>query len=109
MSVKPTISEETDIEVRPARPDQEPSYGDKDGITTTANHLENADTAPGNSGNLVYAHEDEEPEIHIRTWIAYASMVILIFVQSLSLQAPPSVVSISTPFLLPVSPLKTES
>lgn len=44
------------------------------------------------SGNLVYDHDDEEPEIHLRTWIAMASMFMMNFVQVFALQGPPSVV-----------------
>lgn len=45
------------------------------------------------SGNLVYNDVDEEPAIHLRTWIALASMFLMNFVQTFALQGPPSVVS----------------
>ncbi len=45
------------------------------------------------TGNLVYDNVDEEPVIHLRTWIALASMFIMNFVQTFALQGPPSVVS----------------
>jgi hypothetical protein len=43
--------------------------------------------------NLVYDNVDEEPAIHLRTWIALASMFIMNFVQTFALQGPPAVVS----------------
>ena len=68
---------------------------EKNEITSNANHLEKAET--GSSGNLVYTDEDEEPELHLRTWIALASMILLLCVQNFSLQGPPAVVSDATP------------
>ncbi|CAI6094694.1 unnamed protein product [Clonostachys chloroleuca] len=44
--------------------------------------------------NLVYDNADEEPVVHLRTWIALASMFLMNFVQTLALQGPPSVLSI---------------
>ena len=69
--------------------------GEKITSEAEAAHLEDGKASAAMSVNLVYADEDEEPKIHFRTWIAYASMMILIFVQNMSLQAPPSVVSIT--------------
>ena len=54
-----------------------------------AKHLEETATK---DGNLVYDGE-EEPEIHMRTWIALASMFLLNLVQVFALQGPPAVVS----------------
>lgn len=42
--------------------------------------------------NLVY-DGDEEPEIHMRTWVALAAMFLLNLVQVFALQGPPAVVS----------------
>lgn len=42
--------------------------------------------------NLVYSNGKEEPEIHLRTWVAVASMLLLNYVQVLALQSPPAVV-----------------
>jgi hypothetical protein len=53
-------------------------------------HLENAVTL---EDNLVYNAVDEEPEIHMRTWIALAAMFLLNLVQVFALQGPPAVVS----------------
>lgn len=44
--------------------------------------------------NLVYDHNDEEPEPHARTYLAVAAMFLLNMVQVLALQAPPAVVCI---------------
>ncbi|CAM1503636.1 Fc.00g012270.m01.CDS01 [Cosmosporella sp. VM-42] len=41
--------------------------------------------------NLTYSAVDEEPEIHFRTYIAVAAMLILNFVQIIALQGPPLV------------------
>jgi len=47
------------------------------------------------SFNLVYNDDEEEPEIHARTWIALAAMFLLNFVQVVALQSPPAVVSLA--------------
>lgn len=52
-------------------------------------HLEQPATQ---EGNLIYDGE-EEPEIHMRTWIALAAMWLLNLVQVFALQGPPAVVS----------------
>ncbi|KIV91817.1 hypothetical protein PV10_06314 [Exophiala mesophila] len=41
----------------------------------------------------VWDNEDEEPELHMRTWVALAAMVVLQFVMLLALQGPPAVLS----------------
>ena len=43
--------------------------------------------------NLVYDDAEEEPEIHVRTWVAVAAMFLLNLVQILALLGPPVVVS----------------
>lgn len=45
------------------------------------------------SENLVYDDDEEEPELHIRTYFALAAMFLLNLVQVLALQGPPAVVS----------------
>lgn len=45
------------------------------------------------STNLVYDDVEEVPELHMRTWIALASMFLLNLVQLIALQGPPAVVS----------------
>ena len=52
-------------------------------------HLEHVLTS---SANLVYDENDEEPELHARTYIALAAMFFLNLVQVLALQGPPAVV-----------------
>lgn len=42
--------------------------------------------------NLTYNDVDEEPEIHARTWIALAAMVLLNYVFVVALLGPPAVV-----------------
>jgi len=51
--------------------------------------LENVITAPA---NFVYDDDDEEPELHARTYFALAAMFFLNLVQVLALQGPPAVV-----------------
>jgi hypothetical protein len=53
-------------------------------------HLEQTETA---SGNLVYDDNDEEPELHARTYFALLAMFFLNLVQVFALQGPPAVVS----------------
>ena len=43
--------------------------------------------------NLAYNIVDEEPEIHLQTYIAVAAMLFLNYVQIIALQGPPVVVS----------------
>ena len=65
-------------------------------VVNLPEHVENEDSNSTLSVNLVYTNDDEEPEIHIRTWIAYGSMMLLIFCQNMCLQGPPSVVRIGS-------------
>lgn len=54
-------------------------------------HLERADSP---TGNLVYDEADEEPELHGRTFIAVAAMLLLNLIQVFALQGPPVVVRV---------------
>ncbi len=54
-----------------------------------AQHLEHAQTS---SRNLVYNDDEEEPEIHARTYVALAAMFLLNLVQVVALLGPPAVV-----------------
>ena len=54
-----------------------------------AQHMEKSVTEE----NLSYDDPEEEPEIHVRTWIALASMFFLNLAQVFALQGPPAVVS----------------
>lgn len=62
-------------------------------LSAQPTHVEDGNPDSSLPGNLVYVQEDEEPEIHIRTWVAYGSMLLLIYCQNMCLQGPPSVVS----------------
>ena len=53
-----------------------------------AQHVEK----PVTEGNIVYDDVEEEPELHMRTYIALASMFLLNLVQVFALQGPPAVV-----------------
>jgi hypothetical protein len=52
-------------------------------------HLEHVKTS---SLNLEYNDDEEEPEIHARTYVALAAMLLLNLVQVFALQGPPAVV-----------------
>jgi hypothetical protein len=43
--------------------------------------------------NLMYADDDQEPEIHLRTWIAVLAMCVLGYVQLVALTGPSTIVS----------------
>lgn len=53
-------------------------------------HMEHVKPA---SINFEYNDDEEEPEIHARTYVALAAMIILNLVQVVALQGPPAVVS----------------
>ncbi len=53
-------------------------------------HLDRVLTS--STGNLVYDNNEEEPEIHARTWFALLAMFLLNLVQVFALQGPPAVV-----------------
>ncbi len=55
---------------------------------------ENAPVAQG-AQDPVYDQDEEEPQLHARTWIALAAFFLLNYVQVLALQSPSSVVSIA--------------
>jgi hypothetical protein len=50
---------------------------------------------PTSNQVLVYDNSEEVPELHMRTWVAMASMMLLKFAELLALQGPPAVVSTS--------------
>jgi hypothetical protein len=58
-------------------------------IVVDEKHLERVPTP---NSNLVYDHDEDEPELHLRTYFALAAMFLLNLVQVLALQAPPAVV-----------------
>lgn len=47
---------------------------------------------PNSTVDLVYDNDDEEPELHLRTYVALATMFLLNLVQVFALQGPPAVV-----------------
>jgi hypothetical protein len=55
-------------------------------------HTENILTST-ETANLVYDDNDEEPELHTRTYFALLAMFFLNLVQVFALQGPPAVVS----------------
>lgn len=57
----------------------------------TGKHL---DLHPTSKENLVYDHNDEEPELHARTYVALTAMLFLGLVLSVALQGPPTVVRV---------------
>ena len=57
--------------------------------TEELKHLEHTTTSPG---NLVYDDNEEEPELHARTYFALLAMFFLNLVQVFALQGPPAVV-----------------
>jgi hypothetical protein len=68
---------------------------------TQAHHNEdtladNEKPQPGDA-NLAYNDVDEEPELHLRTYIAVAAMLLLNYVQVIALQGPPVVVRAQDP------------
>lgn len=77
---EPTAKEHADIPIGLSR-GESINIGDVENTTSFA------------TGNLFYNNVDEEPVIHLRTWIALASMFMMNFVQTFALQGPPSVVS----------------
>lgn len=52
-----------------------------------------SESPPSLDANLVYDNDEEEPEIHTRTYLALVAMFTLNLVQVLALQGPPAVVS----------------
>lgn len=54
-----------------------------------SDHLEQVVT---NDQNLHYDEVDEEPQLHARTWLALAAMMLLNMVQVVALTGPPVVV-----------------
>jgi hypothetical protein len=52
-------------------------------------HLEHVKPS---SVNLEYNDDEEEPEIHARTYVALAAMFLLNLVQVVALQGPPAIV-----------------
>lgn len=62
-----------------------------DNLEKTAQDMVHVEEKVSHEPNLVYNGE-EEPEIHMRTWIAIGAMFLLNMVQVFALQGPPAVV-----------------
>ena len=58
----------------------------------TDKYVDHVDHVPEVAANLVYDDNDEEPELHLRTYFALAAMFLLNLVQVFALQGPPAVV-----------------
>lgn len=59
-------------------------------------HVESAATG----GNINYDDDENEPELHARTYVALAAMFLLNMVQVLALQGPPAAVCGQQPVVL---------
>ena len=73
-----------------------PNSTDPKNATSVDNEkvIEQHEHIPGSGEkSLVYADDDQEPELHVRTWIAVAAMIVLNFVILVALQGPPTGVS----------------
>ena len=56
-------------------------------------YLENVTTNGTNDDlNFHYEEVDEEPKLHMRTWIAIAAVCVMNLVQTIAVQGPPAVV-----------------
>ena len=66
-----------------------------------ASHLERTGTA-GSTPDAQIFTDDEEPELHMKTWLALAAMCILQYVTLLALVGPPTVVRIISQRLGPL-------
>ena len=62
------------------------------GKDTSEKHVDHVDHVPEVAGNLVYDENDEEPQLHFRTYFALLAMFLLNLVQTFALQGPPAVV-----------------
>jgi hypothetical protein len=85
-----TVSKELGSSV----PEHAPSLDEKQDFSTKEKHFENS---PEEAKNLSYNDDEEEPEIHLRTWVALGAMWLLNYVQVVALQGPPAVVSHKIP------------
>lgn len=87
-------------------------HGDTSVLSTQ--HIEGEDSQTETLDNVVYTNDEEEPELHLPTWIALASIYLLLAGQGLAFQGPPAVVSRNCPeklffamhYRLPVIPPK---
>jgi hypothetical protein len=71
------------------------SISEKNPPEAEINHSEATTTRDTQRTNLVYDDDDEEPELHARTWVALGAMALLNFVVIFALLGPPAVVCAS--------------
>jgi hypothetical protein len=83
MTLKSTALEISDVQ---------PVQGDKSVHKSSSEAEKRLEHVPPSTSDLVYDHDDEEPELHARTYFALAAMFFLNLVQVLALQGPPAVV-----------------
>lgn len=80
-------------EINNSLPSTEKHMLHADSNVATAEHLEGRGSHSESLGNIVYTNEEEEPELHLPTWIALGSIYLLLAGQGLAFQGPPAVVS----------------
>ena len=54
--------------------------------------LQETEYVEQSNANLTFDEDEDEPELHARTWIALAAMHLVVFTQVVALQSPPAVV-----------------
>ncbi|TID25717.1 putative siderophore iron transporter [Venturia nashicola] len=80
-----------DIHMADVGPVAEKPYVKDTNQPATAESEHHHDHSP--SRDLIYENEDEEPELHARTYIALSAMFLLNFIQAFALTGPPTVLS----------------
>lgn len=68
-----------------------------DAVEKVASDVNHSQRTFDRTGNLSYEKEDEEPELHLRTYLAFGVVLLLNYTQIIALQGPPAVVSLSPP------------
>lgn len=66
---------------------------EKGGVDTVENPTPLELSPTTDLGNLVYQNDEEEPELHMRTYVALFAMFILNYVLVIALNGPAAVVS----------------
>jgi hypothetical protein len=89
VAIETSLRPDPDDEIRDEHSRPEEKHGDS--------HLEYAEAYA--SGDLHYDNEDEEPQLHKKTYIALAAMISLQVTITLSVQGPP--VAVSRPKAIP--------
>jgi hypothetical protein len=60
-------------------------------------HADMQTDLPANARNIIYDYDDQEPAIHLKTWLAVAALCIQHFAQQFAIIGPPVIVSIDVP------------